>query len=691
MLTHPLFLIGLSAIAIPIIIHLLQLRRYRKVYFSNVDMLDELQSENRRQHNLRKLLILASRILAIVCLVLAFCQPVIPSKQSPMESGATVVSIYLDNSYSMETGGMEGSLIETAKQKAREIAAAYDPGTHFQLLTNNMDGSQFRWLSREELLQAVDLVEAGAVTTPLSITAARQNQFLLSATAGNRHAYLISDFQRSTSDLSQLPADSAVLSTLIPLGGSQLANICLDSLSFTSPAYFPGATVKIDARLRNLSDKPVEKQPLRLFIGNRQQAVTSVDLPANGSATATLTFTIQNDSLLQGHVETTDYPVTFDDRLFFSLPVTSRIPLLVISGQDENPFLKRLFNGDSLTRYLQMPYNALDYARIEDNRLIILDQLHAIPSGLARTLTQFVADGGTLLVIPAPAAETESYNQLLASLQAPQLGSWQKRPVRTRSILLTHPLYQGVFQGRNEDLETPTFTGFYSLSPNAGTVAQPIIELVDGHPALTLTPYAEGRLYLFASPLTPEHTDFIHQALFVPTLYNMALFSSPHPLPYHSLSSSAPIPLSTKPRNNETPRTLTPSAPDNNQTTPFIPDIRHSGSRWYMLPHGEIKQAGTFLLSPAPTEGLAFNYSRDESDLTSYSRNEIKQLLNTASLTTYTLSPPATKSMTDFIRNRSQGTPLWHWFILLTLLFLLVETLLIRLPAAKRGRSSAEV
>ena len=332
MLTHPLFLIGLSAIAIPIIIHLLQLRRYRKVYFSNVDMLDELQSENRRQHKLRKLLILASRILAIVCLVLAFCQPVIPSKQSPLESGATVVSIYLDNSYSMETGGMEGSLIETAKQKAREIASAYDPGTHFQLLTNNMDGSQFRWLSREELLQAVDLVEAGAVTTPLSVTAARQNQFLLSATAGNRHAYLISDFQRSTSDLSQLPADSAVLSTLIPLGGSQLANICLDSLSFNSPAYFPGATVKIDARLRNLSDKPVEQQPLRLFIGNRQQAATSVDLPANGSATATLTFTIQNDSL---------FPVL---PLFFPRVggmTVSRHTLLPVSRR----FLLRLFRS----------------------------------------------------------------------------------------------------------------------------------------------------------------------------------------------------------------------------------------------------------------------------------------------------------------------------------------------------------
>ena len=218
MLTQPLFLIGLAAIAIPIAIHLLQLRRYRKVYFSNVDMLQELENENRRQRNLRQLLILAARILAILFIVLAFCQPVIPHKDSRLQSGGTVVSVYVDNSYSMECGGMEGSLIETAKQKAREIAAAYDPSISFQLLTNNASGSQFRWLSREELLQAVDLVEAGAVTTPLSVTAAHQNQFLLSATAGNRHAYLISDFQRSTSDLSQLPADSAVLSTLIPLG-----------------------------------------------------------------------------------------------------------------------------------------------------------------------------------------------------------------------------------------------------------------------------------------------------------------------------------------------------------------------------------------------------------------------------------------------------------------------------------------
>ena len=122
MLTAPLFLIGLVAVGIPIAIHLLQLRRYRKVYFSNVEMLEALQNESRKQNNLRRLLILLARIAAIVFLVLAFCQPVIPNKNAQLQAGGTVVSVYLDNSYSMQSGGMEGSLIESAKKKAREAA-----------------------------------------------------------------------------------------------------------------------------------------------------------------------------------------------------------------------------------------------------------------------------------------------------------------------------------------------------------------------------------------------------------------------------------------------------------------------------------------------------------------------------------------------------------------------------------------
>lgn len=681
MLTQPLFLIGLTAIAIPIIIHLLQLRRYRKVYFSNVDMLQELESENRRQRNLRQLLILAARILTILFIVLAFCQPVIPHKSSRLQSGSTVVSVYIDNSYSMECGGLNGSLMETAKQKAREIAAAYDPSIQFQLLTNNAHGSQFHWLSREDFLNALDEIQAGAVTTPLSSIALRQNQFLRSSSAANRHAYLISDFQRSTAILDDFPADTAILTTFIPLGGSSLSNIYLDTLIFNSPAYFPGATVKVEVRVRNGGDKAVEKQPLCLYVGNSQRAVTSVDIAPNSSATATLTFTIQDDSLLLGHVETTDYPVTFDDRLYFALPVSSRIPLLVVSGKSENPFIHKLFASDSLTRYRQESYNNLDYTHISESQFIILDQLHSIPSGLAQTLSQFISDGGTLLVIPPVDAETNSYNQFLSMLRAPQLNAWQSRPTRAHSLQYEHNLYRGVFNNRNEDMEMPNTQGHYILQQSSGTVAHQVIGLNDGNSLLSETPFGQGHLYLFATPMLTDFTDFVHQALFVPTIYNMALFSYPQPQPYYLLSATDPIPLSTQLPSSQ-PRRITNIEPSD-PAVEYIPDIRHIGSHNCLIPHGEITFAGNYLLSPSPYEGLAFNYSRQESDLTCLTPGDIKQHIADAQLTHCSVTASASKSMTDYIRTRNQGTPLWRWCILLALLALLAETLLIRIPLRK--------
>ena len=77
-------------------------------------------------------------------------------------------------------------------------------------------------------------------------------------------------------------------------------------------------------------------------------------------------------------------------------------------------------------------------------------------------------------------------------------------------------------------------------------------------------------------------------------------------------------------------------------------------------------------------EGLAFNYSRQESNLSCYSREELKQVVSDAGLTHCRIVPKAEKSMTQYIRQRSQGTPLWRWCIVLALLFLLAEILLIR-------------
>ena len=227
---NPIFLWGLLALLIPIAVHFFNFRRYRKVYFSNVERLMEVKSEKRRVKELRRWLVLLMRCLAIAALVLAFAQPTLPGSEQ-LQSGTTAVSVYVDNSFSMENSGRDGSQLETAKQKAREVAAAYRPGDRFQLISNTLAGEEFRWLSRDEFLDAVDALQINPASRRLSEVAQRQADFLGQSGAANRHAYLLSDFQTSAADLSTFNIQYSSLNyTLVPLEGTATDNLYIDTL-----------------------------------------------------------------------------------------------------------------------------------------------------------------------------------------------------------------------------------------------------------------------------------------------------------------------------------------------------------------------------------------------------------------------------------------------------------------------------
>src|SRR3954463_7435883 len=124
---YPSFLFALAAVAIPILIHLFNFRKYKKIYFTNVRFLKEIKQDTRSRSQLKHLLILLARILAIIFLVFAFAQPYIPRNKNTLVSGTRDVSLFIDNSFSMDAVGQNGSLIEVAKKKAHDIALAYSP------------------------------------------------------------------------------------------------------------------------------------------------------------------------------------------------------------------------------------------------------------------------------------------------------------------------------------------------------------------------------------------------------------------------------------------------------------------------------------------------------------------------------------------------------------------------------------
>ena len=663
---QPLFLWGLLALAIPIAVHLFNFRRHRKVYFSNVDRLEELRTESRRQSTLRRWLVLLLRMLAVAALVLAFAHPSIPGKAGVLQSGATVVSVYVDNTFSMENSSASGSQLDQARQKAREVASAYGSSDRFQLLTADLLGDQFQWLSREEFLEALDAVQISPASPHLGEVVARQREFMNHSGARNRHAYIVSDFQAAAADLDRLATDSLVLTTLVPLEAVATDNLYINTLRLDAPAYFVGGAVSAEVSVRNNGSRDAEKIPIKLVVNGRERAVATLDIPAGTAAKAALRFTLDSAGWFDAHVEISDHPVTFDDRYYFTLQAGQPVCMIEVGTGTPNPHLKRLFTDDPAVHY---SFGSLP-PDLDSLHFIVLNEPHSLPSGNAQRLADWVEQGGTLTIVPAANADAADLNHLLSLFRAPRLDAWQQGEAKAVSVDQAARLYRNVFSASSDELEMPTVQGRYRMA-TAQAVSQNIIACPDGNALLSTTSFGSGRIYLFAMPLTAEWTDLVSQALFVPTLYNMALYSQLHLPAAFSLGEHNPVPL----RGTYDPSSSPPQLFSANGTFALLPDIRRMGSRSVMVPHGDITLAGHYRLAG---EHLAFNYSRLESDLTFLTPREVADRM--AGREGYAVVRNAAKPLDRELRARSSGTPLWHWCIVLALLALAIETLIIKLP-----------
>ena len=146
--TNPLLLIGLAGIAIPILIHLFNFRRYKTIHFSNVKMLEEIEKKTKRESQIMHLIVLALRVLGIAALVLAFAQPYIPNPKHKNVKG-NLVTLYLDNSYSMESNSQSGTMLNDAIDAAKAIVNTFGYADDFVLTTQDFTGEESHILNKD--------------------------------------------------------------------------------------------------------------------------------------------------------------------------------------------------------------------------------------------------------------------------------------------------------------------------------------------------------------------------------------------------------------------------------------------------------------------------------------------------------------------------------------------------------------
>ena len=396
---HPELLYALFLLLIPIIVHLFQLRKFQKVPFTNVAFLKEATLQTRKSSQIKKWLILFTRLLLLAAIVFAFAQPFTSKNNSFKTEKETV--IYLDNSFSMQAKGNQGKLLKRAVQ---DIISNVPEDEIVSVVTNdNVFKNTSIKTIKNELLQLG--YSSNIITTQAALL--KSNTLFSKQKNSLKNLIFISDFQEDYSDL-QIQKDTLTNYLFVKLNPVNTNNISIDSTYISEKT---ATNVELKVILKN-NGSPIENLPVSLFNNNNLIAKTSVTIDKEASTT----FSLPTNDLINGKIVIEDANLQFDNTLYFNINSTTKVNVLAINASDDS-FLKRIYTEDEFN-YTSTLENQLNYNLLESQNLIILNELNTIPSALTVALNQFTEQGGVIIVIPSKSIIQSSYNDLLLNYKS---------------------------------------------------------------------------------------------------------------------------------------------------------------------------------------------------------------------------------------------------------------------------------
>ena len=664
----PNFLWALLLLAIPVIIHLFYFRRFKKVYFTNVKFLKEVKDETSNRSKLRNFLVLLSRLLAFAALIFAFAQPYLSDKEINQKKD-NYVSLFVDNSFSMRSMSEDVPLIDKAKSTARSIIEAFSETDQFQIVTHNLSAKQQRWTNKEDALVLIDEITITPEVNKLSSVLSRQMN-LMNSVEGNNSIYILSDFQKVISDL---PAnvDTSFNIQLMPFQSIQENNISIDSVWLNSPVAIKNQSNPLVVKIANYGNE--DKKDVRLFVKENGQTkpVGTFDIDANSSVTDTVDMVFTQDGWQNVEVQIEDFPILFDDSYLLSLNINNNVKILSLNEGGGNKYLTALMGGLPNFKLTNQSLANIQYNKFNDNDLIILNDLNTISSGLATELEKYILAGGKVIVFPGKTANKDGYNLFFNKLASNSITEYSNEEREVFKINSREFIFANVYERIDKNLKLPISSGNYIFSNYTSRGGETLLNYRDGSPFLQKYTKGKGILYVCSAPLSEETSDLVKIAeVFVPMVYKMALSTGEtKPIAYtignDNLAETNNISLGV-----ETIYKITGEQE-------FIPGQTKVGNKTIIDFNDMISKAGYYDLTVNDTivDRYAFNYDRTESMLDFVGVQDLKSKYGES----YNIYEDFLKAdVSQLIKDRDKGKSLWRLFLILALVFLAIETLLLR-------------
>ncbi len=571
---NSVFLAGLAAAALPILIHLFSKRQAREVRFPSLEFLQEVSRKKVRRLKLRQLLLLAMRVLIIAFFALAIARPAMQTRGGVLGRGSSTVAVILDNSFSMSardpastglpqaqagTGSSpvpeEGTVFEAAKKRALEIVSLLREGDRGLLA----DAARPIRLPFQTPIADLGLLRQEVERTPIAATGAdlpqtveRVGAILEASKTLNRELYIISDFQRidveawqsmigrradSTTarghEAAGLAVPQGVKVYLVPVRTLPVENMAIERVRLDPLGAGAAGGARMIVTVANHSEDQARDVVLRALEQGQDGATLGeafVSAPPLGRTDVTLLLRrMPASGALE--VSLSPDPLPWDNRAYLVTEQPGVRRVLVIAGgtgADTDPavrYLELALDPTGSHEFFRVDVAAADdpalASRFSADAIVLLD-VGRLPDAARERLERYRAEGGGVLVVLGERTDPRTYNTAifpkLASVELLGLKGEIDRPELFRSLRVAatgHPIFEGFPSAAGGNLTAARFRRM--LEARTGSEARVLAEFSGGLPALI----EDRGVLVFTSSFDGNWNDLPTSGAFVPLVHRM--------------------------------------------------------------------------------------------------------------------------------------------------------------------------
>lgn len=676
-LMYPGVLWGLFVLVVPVLIHLLRLRRYRVIFFSDTERLIQAKQETQRRSKLKHLILLLLRMMALSAIVLAFARPYLADQAMQFTSQAKnqLIFLYIDNSLSMSATVGYHSKLDEARDKAIQIIQAFGQTYQYIILTNVASPSDFLPVNSSQALQKIYDIQIVPYQRSLVQILDLVPEILKHTYTEKALLFVISDFQKHFFRGLDVSRQNSVYITFVPVVFQEFMNVSVDTVIAETPYILPGKEVAMKVVVKNHGTEDQEGLPVELYIDGVRKSFAVLTVHAGQTADAELRFMVHQNGPIEGKIVCQDQSLTFDDTLYFSFMSQESIVVGVV--HDRNQALRSfraILSDEPAIQFYEKNINQLQQKDLNHTRLLVLDAPSKINTLHIDLLKRYVEEGGQLVLIPPEPEVLSDVNNLLAILGVGRYGEQVQATLLISGIVSEHPVFSGVFESLPQDKEVPVVQKYYTFV-SSGRYQREILKLQNGEPFLFEIRSGKGKVYVFTSCFKSDWTDFHIHSLFVPVMLQIAFLSATSYTALYYLSDDRPISFILDEIDKEHRYRL---IRHNGAFQAIIP-FRFDGKLAYFYLHPAVQKSGNYrIMQGEKVVGVVgVNYPREESSLDFLGEQELDSLLQRHQHLSGQLLNDETR-IDQYVSGMMQGKQLWRWFVILAICCLLSEVMILR-------------